>query len=157
MICIDETRKGLSSTFVLQCKMCQKLKCITTEDTIEDPSNIDLNSAVVLSTVSTGIGYSQIEEMAAAINMPMMSDKTYISHHQRVAEIIRRTAWLAMEEAAEEEANLASLLGEVDDDNIPYITVVTDGAWSKRSYNVNYDAASGVVSLKLLLKIRSFI
>ena len=43
-----------------------------------------------------------------------------------------------MEEAGKEELELAIQLDEVDSaHNIPYVTVIANGAWSKRSYNVN--------------------
>lgn len=51
-----------------------------------------------------------------------------------------------MIDAGKEERDLAIQNGHVDDDGIPYITVVVDGAWSKRSYGHNYNALSGVVS-----------
>ncbi|CAG9763511.1 unnamed protein product [Ceutorhynchus assimilis] len=53
-----------------------------------------------------------------------------------------------MENAAAKEAELALEEGDVDENGIPCITVVTDGAWAKRSYNVNYDSMSGVVNVK---------
>lgn len=38
--------------------------------------------------------------------------------------------------------------GDVDEeDGIPFIKVVVDGSWSKRSYNKNYSALSGVSSI----------
>jgi len=40
----------------------------------------------------------------------------------------------------------SNLVCNVDTDGIPYITVVADGQWSKRSYRTKYDAFSGVVS-----------
>lgn len=42
--------------------------------------------------------------------------------------------------------NVLNLVGNVDADGIPCITVVADGQWSKRSYRTKYDALSGVVS-----------
>jgi len=48
--------------------------------------------------------------------------------------------------AAEEEAKLAVATGNVRKDGVPMITVIADGAWSKRSYRSNYNALSGVVS-----------
>ncbi|KAG5866013.1 hypothetical protein JTB14_037643 [Gonioctena quinquepunctata] len=49
-----------------------------------------------------------------------------------------------MEEAGKEEAELARNLGEIDGSGIPFISIIADGAWSKRSYNFNYNADSGV-------------
>lgn len=46
--------------------------------------------------------------------------------------------------AGEEEAKLAKENGHIDKDGTPCITVIADGAWSKRSYKTNYNALSGV-------------
>ncbi|CAH1109499.1 unnamed protein product [Psylliodes chrysocephalus] len=80
----------------------------------------------------------------AALNIPFMSPGKYQSCHEKLAGHIHNKACENMERAATEEANLARELGEVDDKGHPYITVVGDGARSKRSYNVNYNALSGV-------------
>lgn len=44
--------------------------------------------------------------------------------------------------AAEEEAKLAIANGDVREDGIPMITVIADGAWSKKSYKSNYNVRS---------------
>lgn len=44
------------------------------------------------------------------------------------------------------EAELAIKAGDINFDGVPVITVVADGAWSKKSYKKNYNALSGVVS-----------
>ena len=51
-----------------------------------------------------------------------------------------------MIEAGKEEAELAKQCGDVRN-GIPVITVIVDGAWSKRSYKTNYNALSGVASI----------
>lgn len=139
-----ERRIGLHSTFYLKCKMCGVEDTLTTEEKTSQ-LNMDINTAMTLASVSSGIGFAQLEEVAASINMPMMTNKTYSNYHDKVSDVILQTAWQTMEEAGREEARLAQLFGEVDRDNVPCITVVADGAWGKRSYKVNYDSASGVV------------
>lgn len=141
----DERRMGLVSTFILKCKMCG-LKQHLSSDNINDKTQLSINSAITLGAVTSGIGYAQLSEISAAINMPMMTDKTYLKCHEEVSSFICDSAWKSMREAAKEEAELAINDQNVDKNGIPCITVVTDGAWSKRSYNVNYDALSGVVS-----------
>lgn len=49
--------------------------------------------------------------------------------------------------AGMEEAKLAIENGEVVDQRRALVTVVADGAWSKRSYKTNYNASSGVASI----------
>lgn len=51
-----------------------------------------------------------------------------------------------MKEASKEEANLAIESGDIIN-GIPVITVVTDACWSKRSYRINYSAASGEAAI----------
>ncbi|XP_074034660.1 uncharacterized protein [Leptinotarsa decemlineata] len=145
---IKEVRKGFMSTFTLKCKMCG----ITQQIHSEDPRNVseiteslDINSALILGAVSSGNGYSTLAEISAAINMPMMAENTYSNYHDKVSDVIYSTAKKVMKEAGKEEAELTKILGEIDENGVPFITVVADGAWSKRSYyNVNCNAASGV-------------
>ncbi|KAH0807689.1 hypothetical protein GEV33_015102 [Tenebrio molitor] len=129
--------------------MCAIEVKLTTENEDHQATEnaIDINHSATLACISAGIGYSELEEISAAINMPMMAYETYAANEADVAAIMCQTAWKTMGEAAVEEASLARALGEVDSDGIPCITVVTDGAWSKRSYNVNYDALSGVACI----------
>lgn len=52
-----------------------------------------------------------------------------------------------MKEGGEEEARIARENGEVDQDGIPQITVIADGAWCKRSYRSAYNAHSGAACI----------
>lgn len=140
-----ENKSGLYSELVLKCRMCLCVKTITTNENVK---NLDVNSSVVLGCISTGIGYSQMNELSASLNMPLMSHNTFNNYHEKVAHVIRNANITLMHEAAVEEANLAIEEKEVDKDGCPCITVVTDGAWGKRSYNVNYDSMSGVVNIQ---------
>lgn len=54
---------------------------------------------------------------------------------------------LDMEKAGREEKKRAIEAGNVDADQIPFITVYLDGGWSKRSYGHSYNAMSGAVSI----------
>lgn len=53
-----------------------------------------------------------------------------------------------MKMAGQEEKRIAEDKGNLTSDGIPYITVIVDGGWSKRTYGHGYNAASGVVSCK---------
>jgi len=92
-----------------------------------------------------GIGYSQVNEFCAGIEIPSMASKSYICIENILQKEIKNTAWLEMQKAGEEEKKIALDLGNVDTDGVPLITVVADGQWSKRSYKTKYDAFSGVV------------
>lgn len=125
--------------------MCNIEKTLWTEDPTNQIS-MDINSAAVLGAISTGCGYTQMAEQHAVFNMPTMSYKRYVRHHNKLYDVLQKTAWTSMKEAGKEEFQLGVENGEVDSNGVPCITVIADGAWSKRSYKTNYDALSGVVS-----------
>ncbi|KAG5890513.1 hypothetical protein JTB14_016391 [Gonioctena quinquepunctata] len=101
-----------------------------------DPRNISgTPDNLALGAVSTGIGYSTLPEMSAAINIPMMAENTYSHCHYKISDFIYSTSEKVLDDAEKEEAELDRNLGEIDGNGIPFITVVADGARSKRSYN----------------------
>nr|XP_023013305.1 uncharacterized protein LOC111503269 [Leptinotarsa decemlineata] len=84
----------------------------------ETDGGMDINSVLTLATVSTGNGYSTVNEMLSVLNVPFMSNSTYQQHHENVADIIEETAWKVMEEAGQEEARIAQDLGEIVKDDL---------------------------------------
>lgn len=71
-----EKRKGFFSTFCFTCKLCGSKETINSEDP-SDNVNINANMAVVSAVVNTGQGYGQLEEFAATLNMPVISNRMY--------------------------------------------------------------------------------
>jgi hypothetical protein len=158
MYLIKEKQMGLKNVITFQCRMCNIEKSLSLVE--EADSLLEINNALALATVSTGTGYSALDEIFSVLNIPFMSPTTYQKNHNKVTEIIESISWDMMVKAGQEEARLAIQLGQIDQDGIPLITVIADGAWSKRSYSVNYDASSGVVSffsytLEKLMSYRS--
>lgn len=92
-----------------------------------------------------GIGYTQLAEFSAGIEIPYMNPKLYCSFEANLQNEIKNTAWAVMKAAGDEERKLAIESGSIDNNGIPLITVVADAQWSKRSYRTKYDAFSGVV------------
>ena len=148
---ISEKRIGLQSTFCFKCSMCNKSFKLHTENDLvgnqkPNPGN-NANNAFVSGTISIGNGFSQAQELAGVLNLPFMAKKTFSNHESIVADLWEETARDAMSKAAMEEKQIAINKGNVDEDGIPMITVVVDGAWSKRSYRTNYTSLSGVAAI----------
>ncbi|KAK5645076.1 hypothetical protein RI129_006376 [Pyrocoelia pectoralis] len=120
--------------------MCNIVQTIRTGKTT-------VNLAAVTGAVATGIGYSQLTELLAAINIPNMSNKTYIKYHAKLSSVIDAELEKEAAIAGKEEAQLAIECGDVSATGIPIISVIVDGAWSKRSYRTNYNALSGVACI----------
>lgn len=140
LVIAGEQRIGLESKFILACKMCNARKTVSSDN----PQLMNINEASVLGTVATGGGYSQLREFLAICDIPQMGPHLYTRTEKMMSSYIHDTAWELIENAGKEEARLAIEEGRIDSDNIPMITVIADGAWSKRSYKVNYNASSGV-------------
>ncbi|XP_022160289.1 uncharacterized protein LOC111026498 isoform X3 [Myzus persicae] len=145
-----EKRKGFCSTFCFTCKVCGSIENINSENP-SDNININVNmavvSAVVSAVVNTGQGYAQLEEFAATLNMPVISNRMYQEMHSKVFHYTHKMALEGMLLAGKEEGRLAVERGDVDQQGRPKIAVVADGAWSKRSYRTNYNALSGVACI----------
>lgn len=138
-----EQRIGINSKIFLKCKMCNITKTILTDRPEVEKEILDVNKSVVLATLSTGNGYSQMSEIMATLNIPCMAQNTFSRCMEEISTAIHDTAWKVMEEAGVEEAALAKEVGDFKN-GYPAITVIADGAWCKRSYGVNYNASSGV-------------
>ncbi|KAL4085368.1 hypothetical protein QTP88_027227 [Uroleucon formosanum] len=106
-----------------------------------------INQSAVSGTIAIGIGYSQLSELCATMDIPCMSSNTFLLVQEDISQQIHTIAEREMEIADEEERRLAIESGSIDTDGTPMCTVVADGQWSKRSYKTNYDALSGVATI----------
>ncbi|XP_067205374.1 uncharacterized protein [Linepithema humile] len=138
---INSRRRGLLTQLFFKCQMCNYEANIWSEPT--EPEKLDINKAAVASTITVGNGYAQLEEFCAGINISCMSEKTYIKYRENLVDDFQKTAMESMKMAGELEKQLALERNETIN-GIPYITVVADGSWLKRSYGNAYDSLSGV-------------
>lgn len=143
LIFFGETRKGLQSNFKFQCKICG-----LTETINNDKLDVDLNQTVVQAVVGSGSGFAQLDEFCSHLNIPCMSDKTFMRQNMILGDVLKDVALESMYQAGLEEKELAIKNGHVDKDGVPYITVVADASWGKRSYRTsNYNSLSGVACI----------
>lgn len=145
MVFDHEIHYGLRSQFQFTCKMCKIKINIESEKNIPE-TYLPVNLATISGSISIGIGYSQLEEMFASIDIPCMSSSTFLSGQENLSDKMHCIAEEAMKIAGEEERRLAIEANDIDIDGTPMCTVVADGQWSKRSYKTKYDALSGVVN-----------
>lgn len=152
----NEKRLGFCSVLTFKCVMCNLITHIRTEKPEQSGDLMNVNTAAVAGIITTGGGYSQLEEICASLSMPCISRDTWQAYHDNVSETIYHTLQDVMRDAGREEAELAKAAGEIDKDGIPLVTVVADGAWGKRSYKNKYDSLSGVVSISYENKCTMF-
>ncbi|KAK4879641.1 hypothetical protein RN001_007787 [Aquatica leii] len=135
---ISEKIEGFESVLTFKCNMCGKVDVIRTGDT--NSSFGSANRASVVGGLSIGIGYTQLAQLFAAMDIPQMSNGTYLKHHNGISKWVTNLNQHLMSVASKEETELAD---EKNEDGIPIIAVIADGAWGKRSYRRNYSALSG--------------
>ena len=138
---IKSYRRGLMTQLFFKCQMCNYEDNFWSEPI--EPERLDINTAAVAGTITMGIGYAQLEELCAAMNIPCMSEPTYFKYTENLIDDFTKTAMENMKMAGEAEKQLALERNDVID-GIPYITVVADGSWMKRSYGTAYNSLSGI-------------
>jgi len=79
------------------------------------------------------------------MNIPCMSEPTYIKIREILVDEFQQTATENIKMAGEVEKQLALKTNDVIK-GIPYIPVVADSSWMKRSYGNVYNSLSGVGS-----------
>jgi len=141
---IGERKKGLLSVFTLCCDTCNVTHQVYTEPAME---KVSVNDSAALACISIGTGFSQMNEFLGTFNIPPISQRYYLSSHDNLLKILEHTSLTCMEEAGKEEARLAIENGDLTENGIPFITVVADGAWAKRSYRTNYNSNSGIACI----------
>lgn len=109
--------------------MCNyKFKLSSHDKTQKDKLNV--NEGAVSGAIISGIGLTNLNEVAASMILPVMSLFTYSKCHDKVADMWKNTAEESMFAAAQEEPAAARLRGDTHD--IPIIPVEADCCWSKR-------------------------
>lgn len=143
----SEVQKGAVSVFTFKCSMCHIIKKISTSQEATTPSSeADVTKSLVFGAITIGAGWSQLQQQMGILNIPSLSQRRYQKCQEEVSLALLDTSTECMITAGQEEGKLARELGEVDKDGYPLISVIADGAWSKRSYKTDYSALSGVVS-----------
>lgn len=140
---VGERQVGLNSKFTLKCKMCNESFYLENNP----PGEININSCAVAGTIAIGCGHSQLQELSAALNLPIITPKTYKACHCKLTTYWEKVSIESMNAAAQKERNMALAEGRVDKNGIPIIDVIVDGCWCKRTYKKNYSALSGAAAI----------
>lgn len=143
LILVSEKKSGLTSQLKFRCNMCNIYLFLDTDK----PESLELNKAAISGMMTTGIGLSQFEELLASMDLPCINQKHYDKLHDEVCNEWHKTATNLMKAAGKRERDAAIERGHVTKDGIPYIDVIVDGCWSKRSYRTNYSALSGAAAI----------
>lgn len=143
-----EIKNGLRSKLILLCQNCCKEFTVLTSKDEKQTETLDINSTAVLASNMIGIGFSQLEQFMSVLDVPVMCAEKFKDLNDDIGSLWEMTAEQSMKDAEEEERQAAIERGDIDEeDGIPFISVVSDGCWCKRSYNKNYTALSRVAAI----------
>lgn len=80
--------------------------------------------------MATGNGHSPLSEAMAVMGVPTMTKASFVSTERHIGEWWWELLQESMQAAGEEERNMA-IANNSFHQNVPAITVILDGGWSK--------------------------
>ena len=101
----------------------------------------ETNLAAVWGRMATGNGHSPLSKAMAVMGVPTMTKTSFVHSEQYIGEWWWELLQESMKAAGEEEKNMA-IANNNFHQNVPAITVIVDGGWSKRTNKHNYNAKS---------------
>lgn len=139
-------RAGLACIIQAKCNKCLSTFSFPTSSRVVNDKKKKIwtvNLGAVLGQMATGGGASHLQQVMASIGTPSMSKTTFTATERFVTEEIKSLLAKSMVAAGKEEKEFAIKNNSYFQD-VPAITVIGDGGWSKRSHKHSYNAKSGV-------------
>ncbi|KAK3084518.1 hypothetical protein FSP39_014666 [Pinctada imbricata] len=126
-----------------QCQGCQKKFTVETSPKLPGTKRYDVNVRAVWGSMVTGNGPSHLNEFLATVNSPGISQPTFTAIETEIGKWWHAALEKEMLAAGVEERELAIERKDFHQE-IPAISVIADGGWSKRTHKHSYNAAGGV-------------
>ena len=116
------------------------------------PNRIDIDKALVFGAMTSGSGYSNLQQLLAPVGIPFMSAMSYMKHQQEIIRDILGTSAEKLNKNNQEEKRRAKENGYfifvVDVEGtiflVVWTTVISDASWLQRTYPGGaYDSFAG--------------
>lgn len=141
----NQRREGNRVCVSYGCKKCPWIAKIWTTDKSEEKLNI--NEALVLGSINSGTGYTQMKKLFTAAGIKCMNNETYRNYRNHAYKILMAAMTENMKNAGKEELRIATEKGNVINEK-GLIFVMADGSWMKRSYRTgSYNFPAGLVHI----------
>ena len=137
---------GLAVVLAASCDKCQqqfRIRSSTQVSTADGSKKWSINLAAVMSQMATGGGKSRLDNVLTTMGVSGMPKRMFAATERFLGESMKQQLLQSMAEAGREEKEHAVAIGHFHQD-VPYISVVVDGGWSKRTHKHSYNAKSGV-------------
>ncbi|KAL4091944.1 hypothetical protein QTP88_026543 [Uroleucon formosanum] len=145
-VLIKEVQNGVGFNLYFKCHVCDRHQIVTSD---RESSVDNVNNALVWGALSIGIGHRQIEDLLAVMDCPSPSFKKFKRHEVIIGKVWEQQISEMLKKNGEQEKKIAIQKGNLYK-GTPYITVIGDGGWAKRSYGHGFNSQSGVVILEIL-------
>ncbi|XP_076081060.1 uncharacterized protein LOC143051967 [Mytilus galloprovincialis] len=126
-----------------QCQGCHKKFSLDSSPKVPGSKRFDINVRAVWGSMVTGNGPSHLNEFLATLNSPGLSQPSFTAIETEIGQWWHSILEKDMLSAGQEERLLAIDRKDFHEE-VPAITVITDGGWSKRTHKHSYNAAGGV-------------
>ena len=134
---------GLASILSVVCQGCRKQFKLENSPTLPGSKRYDINVRAVWGSIATGNGPSHFNEMMGTMNSPGLSPSSFSTIEEDIGKWWASTLKDSMLKAGAEERQISVDKGSFHQE-VPAITVITDGGWSKRTHKHSYNALGGV-------------
>jgi len=88
--------------------------------------------------------HASLNESMATLGIPSLTKRSFMAIEKCIGDWWRTLLSNSMKQAGEEEKAIAVSKHNYQDGDIPSVTVIVDGGWSKRAHKHSYNAKSGV-------------
>lgn len=87
---VKEVQSGLHSVFFMKCNMCNIELKLQTSD--RSNGGMDANHGAVTGAIMIGCGQSNLDELLASVDLPVLGQKRYTKCHDEIANWWEETA-----------------------------------------------------------------
>ena len=142
----ERYQAGFASILTSYCTGCKKQFSFSTTSKVSGMNGgqyWEANLAAVWGQMVTGNGHEPLSEVMAVMGVPTMTKASFVHSEHHIGGWWWELLQGSMKAAGEEEKKIA-IANNSYHQNVPAITVIVDGGWSKRTNKHNYNAKSGV-------------
>ena len=139
-------RAGMASTLCCRSTGCLREFKFSTSSKVQGMTGgkcWETNLAAVWSQMSTGGGHAPLAETMALLGVQTMSRQSFMSTERKICEWWRDLLDESMTLAGKEQKEIA-IANNSYHQGVPFVTVIVDGGWSKRTHKHSYNAKSRV-------------
>ncbi|CAC5417646.1 unnamed protein product [Mytilus coruscus] len=130
---------GLASVMLAQCQRCQKKFTLDSSRKVPGSKRFGINVRAVWGSMVTGNDPSHLNEFLATLNSPGLSQLSFTAIETEISQCWHSILEKNMLSAGQEERLLAIDKNDYHKE-VPAITVITDGGWSKLTHKHSYNA-----------------